>query len=434
MENNKNLVHKHEETLFIICIIVSVFMALYLLLSIIGVFIVLAIGLLSLFSHALSMAHIQLNGVRLRENQFPELHSKVITLCQKMNLDKVPEVYVIESGGLLNAFATKVLALFGKNMVVLYSDFIDIADDSEDFDIDYIIAHELAHIKRNHIAKSILLSLSMWVPFLGTSYSRMAEYTCDRMAAYYTEKPENAINGLLVLAAGRRLYNKVNIQEYLTQYNEKRGIFAILTELLSTHPPIPKRIHEIERFTYGEPSVQLKSRTKRIVLLMFVIFVVIPTIFIGIGVGTAVVLSQFGSKLEEFFMESDYGYSYEYTPLMQAVIDADQAEVEDLLASGEDPNEINEYEESVLMIAVDNNRGDLIPLLVEYGADPNWQDSWGWTALMTAVYNEDTASIKRLLDAGADPTLTDSEGISAVDHAYDIGNDEIIELLNSTIY
>lgn len=72
-------------------------------------------------------------------------------------------------------------------MVVLYSDFIDIADDSEDFDIDYIIAHELAHIKRNHIAKSILLSLSMWVPFLGTSYSRMAEYTCDRMAAYYTE-------------------------------------------------------------------------------------------------------------------------------------------------------------------------------------------------------------------------------------------------------
>lgn len=107
MENNKNLVHKHEETLFIICIIVSVFMALYLLLSIIGVFIVLAIGLLSLFSHALSMAHIQLNGVRLRENQFPELHSKVITLCQKMNLDKIPEVYVIESGGLLNAFATK---------------------------------------------------------------------------------------------------------------------------------------------------------------------------------------------------------------------------------------------------------------------------------------------------------------------------------------
>ncbi|UGB30527.1 M48 family metallopeptidase [Metabacillus sp. B2-18] len=428
MENNKNLVHKHEETLFIICVIVSVFMALYLLLSIIGVFIVLAIGLISLFSHALSMAHIQLNGVRLRENQFPELHNKVITLCQKMNLDKVPEVYVIESGGLLNAFATKVLALFGKNMVVLYSDFIDIAEDSDDFDIDYVIAHELAHIKRNHIAKSILLSLSMWIPFLGTSYSRMAEYTCDRMAAHYTEKPENAINGLLVLAAGRRLYNKVNIQEYLTQYNEKRGIFAILTELLSTHPPIPKRIHEIELFTYGEPSVQLKSRTKRIVLLMFVIFVVIPTIFIGFGVGTAVVLSQFTSKLDEFFTEIEYGA--EYTPLMQAVIDADQAKVEDLLLSGEDPNEVNEYEESVLMIAVTNDQADFIPLLVEYGADPNWQDSWGWTALISAVYEEDIDTIKKLLEAGADPALTDSEGISAVDHAYDIGNDEIIELLN----
>jgi Zn-dependent protease with chaperone function len=112
-------------------------------------------------------------------------------------------VYIIESGGLLNAFATKVFGLFfGKNMVVLYSDFVDIGLDSEGKELDYVIAHELAHIKRNHIVKSLLIFPAMWVPFIGTSYLRMAEYTCDRMAAYYTDNPEDAINGLLILAAG----------------------------------------------------------------------------------------------------------------------------------------------------------------------------------------------------------------------------------------
>lgn len=427
MKENQ-LVHKHEETLFIICVIITCFVALYLLLSIVGIFIFLALALISLFSHILSMSYIQLNGVRLRESQFPDLYEKVVTLSTKMELKNIPEVYIVESGGLLNAFATKVLALSGKNMVVLYSDFVDIADEASDFDIDYIIAHELAHLKRNHITKSIFVSLAMWIPFLGTSYLRMAEFTCDRMAAYYTEKPQNAVNGLLILAAGRRLYNKVNLSEYIEQYNEKKGFFATLTELLSTHPPLPKRIHEIQSFMNDDqPTVTLVKKTKQVILIIVLVFFLMPGLFIGLSVGAAVAFSKL-----DFF--SEFAEPYEYDSLMQAIIDNDRETVGQLLVDGADPNTINEYGESPLLVSVTNERPEYIPILIEYGADPNLQDDLGWTPLMSAVVIGDLESGQLLLDAGADPTLKDSDRMSALDYAKDYENDEFVQLLESYEY
>jgi len=422
------LINKHEETLFIICVITTCFVALYLLLSIVGIFIFLALALISLFSHIISMSHIQLNGVRLRESQFPELYEKVVTLSTKMELKNIPEVYIVESGGLLNAFATKVLALSGKNMVVLYSDFVDIADEASDFDIDYIIAHELAHLKRNHITKSIFVSLAMWIPFLGTSYLRMAEYTCDRMAAYYTEKPQNAVNGLLILAAGRRLYNKVNLSEYLEQYNEKKGFFATLTELLSTHPPLPKRIHEIQSFMNNDqPTVTLVKKTKQVILIIVLVFFLLPGLFIGLSVGAAVVFSKL-----DFF--SEFTEPYEYDSLMQAIIDNDRETVEQLLEDGADPNTLNEYGESALLVSITNERPEYIPILIDYGADPNLQDDYGWTPLMSAVVIGDLESGQLLLDAGADPTLKDTDGMSALDYAKDYEEQEFVQLLESYEY
>ncbi len=421
MKSNQSLVHKHENLLFIICVITTSIIALYLLLSIVGIFIFLALALLSLFSHIISMSHIQLNGVRLRESQLPELYDKVVDLSNKMELSNVPEVYIVESGGLLNAFATKVLALSGKNMIVLYSDFVDIAEEMPDFDIDYIIAHELAHLKQNHILKSVFVSLAMWIPFLGTSYLRMAEYTCDRMAAYYTEKPQNAINGLLILAAGRRLYNKVNLKEYMEQYNEKKGFFATLTELLSTHPPLPKRIHEIQTFMNDEPTVSLQRRTRQIIIILALVFILFPAVFIGISVGVAMVVSKL-----DFLSEIEA--PLEYDPLMQAIIDNDQETVEQLLADGADPNVLNEYGESALLVSIVNERPQYLPILIEYGADPNLQDDYGWTPLMSAVVTGDLESGKLLLEAGADPTLKDSDEMSAIDYAVDYEELEFVQL------
>ncbi|MCT8138035.1 ankyrin repeat domain-containing protein [Anaerobacillus sp. CMMVII] len=392
----------------------------YLLLTIVGAFIVFFFALLSFFSHIISMSHIQVNGVRLRETQFPELYEKVKELSQKMELTKIPEVYIVESGGLLNAFATKVFAAFGKNMVVLYSDFVDISIESKGNEIDYVIAHELAHIKRNHIVKSLLVFPAMWIPFIGTSYLRMAEYTCDRMAAYYTGKPETAINGLLILAAGRRLYKTVNLKDYMQQYNDKKGLFVTLTELLSTHPPIPKRIQEIEVLMFETPTVQLIHRSKQVVSVVFVLFLILPAMTMGLIFAGVKVLEEFNFSLP-FFVD--------YNPLMEASIDGNMEEVETLLITGADPNELNEFGESALLFAVIYESPEVIQLLLEYGADPNIQDNYGWTPLMSAVMMDNLEVAELLLNAGADPLLADEDGMSSIDYARDMASTEFVKLL-----
>jgi Zn-dependent protease with chaperone function len=418
------LVHKNENLMYGLCVLTSISMAIYLLISIIGAIIFIAVGIISLFSHAISMSHIQVNGVRLRESQFPELYQKVVVLSRKMELRNIPEVYIIESGGLLNAFATRVFGFFGKNMVVLYSDFVDIGLDSEGKELDYVIAHELAHIKRNHIVKSLLIFPAMWVPFIGTSYLRMAEYTCDRMAAYYTENPESAINGLLILAAGKRLYRNVHLSSYLEQYNEKKGIFVTLTELLSTHPPIPKRIHEIETFMFDNPTVALIKRGKQTFAIIFLIFFIFPAIVSGLAIAGVMAFDEFGSFLDEL------PYEMEYTPLMEASLNGEKEKVIELLEAGEDPNEMNEIGDSALLLAVTNEQIEIIPILLEHGADPNLHDESGWTPLMSAVMMENREIGKLLLEAGADPSLKDEFDMSSIDHAKEIGSKEFEELLN----
>ncbi|MFC0559378.1 M48 family metallopeptidase [Halalkalibacter alkalisediminis] len=421
-EKETTLIHRKENVLYGLCLMISIIIVIYLIVSIIGILLLLAFAALSLISHAVSMAHIRLNGVRLRESQFPELYETVASLSKRMELKQIPEVYIVESGGLLNAFATKILAITGKNMVVLYSDFVDISLESNGSEIDYVIAHELAHIKRNHIVKFTFIAPAMWIPFIGTSYSRMCEYTCDRMAAYYTDSPREAVHGLLVLAAGRNMYKNVNIEAYLQQYNENKGFFAILTELLSTHPPIPKRIEAIQTFMLEKPAVTLQSRGKQTVLILLISFMIIPAVVIGTAFTVGKVLEDF--SFSEF---SDFAG---WTPLMEASMEGDIQKAEQLLVEGADPNEPNEFGETPLILVEDPQ---LAQLLLDYGADPNSQDSYGWTALTSAVVIENVELAALLLEAGADPTLETEEGLSAIDYATDYGNEELLQLLESYI-
>ncbi|GAE33140.1 M48 family metallopeptidase [Halalkalibacter akibai] len=418
--NESNLIHSKENMLYVFCLIISIIITIFLLFSVVGALIFAFFIFASIFSHALSMSHIRLNGVRLRPTQLPELYQKVETLCTKMEV-KVPEVYILESGGILNAFATKVLAFSGKNMVVLYSDYVDLSLESKGAELDYVIAHELAHIKRNHIGKAVFIWPAMWIPFLGVSYLRACEYTCDRMAVYYTESPNNGVQALLVFAAGRRLYKNIAVKEYVEQYNEQKGLLATLTELLSTHPPIPKRIAAIEAF-FDTQSVECISRNKQTAFILLTTFLLLPIASIGLVTAT-----------ENLFSDLDFGFSEaawedDWSPLMDASFEGNIDEVERLLNEGADPNEINGFGETALMVSAHND-ADIIQLLLDYGADPNHQDDYGWTPLMSTVSVENIEATALLIEAGADPSFMNEEGFSAMEIASDSGNNELMELL-----
>ena len=105
------LVHRKENMYFVLTAVFGILSYIFFLFSIIGIVIIVVLMLLSYFIHALSMASIRRNGVRLSNQQFPDMYEKAEMLARKMELMKMPTIYVMESSGILNAFATR---FFGK--------------------------------------------------------------------------------------------------------------------------------------------------------------------------------------------------------------------------------------------------------------------------------------------------------------------------------
>jgi Zn-dependent protease with chaperone function len=197
------------------------------------------------------------NGVKVTSGQFPEIHSKVYELAIKMEMKKLPDVFIVQSEGMLNAFAARFL---GRNMVVLYSGITELHVREGKEELDFVIAHELAHIKRNHILKNLFILFGNWVPFLGSAYSRACEYTCDALAHYHTGNLEASKRALTVLAIGPELYHHVSEAEYLRESSLEKNLFVWLSEKVSTHPALPKRIYQLNvKFGHHDPSISFKT-------------------------------------------------------------------------------------------------------------------------------------------------------------------------------
>ncbi|MFQ5927564.1 MAG: M48 family metalloprotease, partial [Terriglobia bacterium] len=97
--------------------------------------------LVSWLAKILALASIRGHGIRVTENQYPQIHENARQFAARLGLKKTPEVYVIQAT-LMNAFATKVI---GRRYVVLYSHLVDAALESGDYDeVAMILGHEMA--------------------------------------------------------------------------------------------------------------------------------------------------------------------------------------------------------------------------------------------------------------------------------------------------
>lgn len=342
---------------------------------------------------------------------------------------------------------------------ILNSNIFDLIDSGEEDELTFVIAHELAHIKRKHISKQLLILPAMWIPFLGEAYSRACEYTCDRYAAYYTGNEEAAKNGLTILAVGKILYKHVNRQEYLHQSSMEHGFFVWLSEILSTHPTLPKRIYEIERFSNQGVSATFKK--PKVLWALFPVLVIGLVFYIWFSDDAL-------AKIQNAPIWAELGLS-ETTPLTEAAWNDNTKEVRALLSAGSDPNVIEaEGGWTALMYAAENGNkemvqellkagadpelrenntgetalfkacivgnGEIVEILLESGADPNTQDNYGYTPLISAAMSGNKEAVKLLLDKGADPSIKNEDQKTALSYAEEsygeaAGYKEIVEIL-----
>lgn len=249
------MVHPKERLYFWLCVVISVLLYAWLIIVIVRVaeagvvlFYVIAFGLLGFLIHALFVGHIRGNAVRLSPRQFPDLYEVASKHSATLGIS-TPDIYLMQAGGVLNAFATRFLR---RHFVVLYSDVVELALEKGVAALGFVLAHELGHVQRKHLKRRWLLYPSLFVPFLRSAYSRACEYTCDRIGSYC--EPGGARDGLLVLAAGKRLYRDVDAREYMRQIESERGFWVWYAEIISSHPNLPKRLAAVEPYSSERPA------------------------------------------------------------------------------------------------------------------------------------------------------------------------------------
>lgn len=256
--SKKNLIHPWEKTMrvinvliFIVGFLVSIIYTSHILFNsdkltqeeITNVFLFGGVVITLIFEMGRQYGKTRAQSIKITKAQFPKVYEMIVEFSQRLELGYVPEAFVVQQGGVINAFA---ISFFSKKYISINSDIFEIAYlQYKDMDtLGFIIGHELAHLKRKHATTlmTILEFAGKTIPIWGPAQSRVKEYTCDRHGAWLSPAGKE---GILILAAGKHLYKKVSVEEYLNSTSSYRGFFYWLYNLLASHPALPKRISAI---------------------------------------------------------------------------------------------------------------------------------------------------------------------------------------------
>ena len=86
------------------------------------------------------------------------------------------------------------------------------------------------------------------------AWSRRAEITADRAGMICCRKPEVAVRTMVKFALGsQKLYQEVDLDEYLSQLEGVKTGLGRLKELLRAHPYLPKRLQALRLFADSAP-------------------------------------------------------------------------------------------------------------------------------------------------------------------------------------
>ena len=262
-----DLVYKNEKTLFAIMLVFSVLVWGLLLVGTFGLALlyVLMFFIAYCFVQSAFVSYIKGTGVRITEEQFPDLKRQIAQCCARLQIHEEPQAYILQMGGSLNAFATRFL---GRNFIVLYSDVVDGLADHPDA-LNFYIGHELGHIKRRHLTWARVLLPATVLPLVGAAYARAREYTCDRHGLAACDNPASAEQGLAVLAAGSRRARDMNKAAFVAQSHHCEGFWMSFHELVADYPWLVKRMAAVRALAAGQEVVQPRRHLGAKILAFF---------------------------------------------------------------------------------------------------------------------------------------------------------------------
>jgi Zn-dependent protease with chaperone function len=194
-------------------------------------------------------------NVRVTKNMFGRLYRSLEWGCKILEIEE-PELYVTVDP-VPNAFT------YGhtRPFIVMTSGLVDMLDDEERF---FVLAHELGHIKADHVLYTVLAkNIAAIMTLIGQAtlgigtilgqglvialyeWFRKAELTADRAGLLCVQDMNPCVRTFMKLAGGAsRLYGEMDQNEFLRQiraYEETdrstlNKAYKILLTLYRTHP------------------------------------------------------------------------------------------------------------------------------------------------------------------------------------------------------
>ncbi|MEI6840516.1 MAG: zinc metalloprotease HtpX [Methanomicrobiales archaeon] len=270
-------------TMFLLFVVYLVFIAILLALGISMSFMILIVVVMAFIQYFFSDKLVLWStGSRIiQEDEYPELHRTVEKLCKEAELPK-PRIAIMQSP-VPNAFAT---GRSPKHAVIACTDSIMRLLSKDE--LEAVLAHELAHVKNRDILTMTIASFiamlaaiimqnflfaslfsrrgdgaGAWIiagivaaivwlvaTLLMMALSRYREFAADRGSAYITNNPRALISALTKIS-GRM---DVIPPEAKAKIEGSNAFFIIpalsgnkFLELFSTHPPLEKRIANLEK-------------------------------------------------------------------------------------------------------------------------------------------------------------------------------------------
>jgi Zn-dependent protease with chaperone function len=189
-------------------------------------------------------AYERASSVLITDRQFPDVYARIVHFAGEFGLEDVPDAYMVQEGGTLNAFASKHNR---KNFIRINSDIFEVGQFAlgprpRDPDaLDFIIAHEVGHVAANHVTYwyTFISSFIFYIPFVGSALSRAKEYTADNHG--FAVVPDG-IQGIVLLSGGKYLYPEIDDQQFVERAKTDKGVFVWFVNALSSHPIITKRL------------------------------------------------------------------------------------------------------------------------------------------------------------------------------------------------
>lgn len=310
----------------------------------------------------------------------------------------------------------------------------------EDTQIYAILAHELAHVKRNdflaNLLQRLLLTLFFYHPGLWWMSARIEEereHSCDDLAVRMTKQPIGYAKTLLHLTETQMNKSSVAMGYQGANPSNRKSFKARITRLLSNS--LTKA-----SFSEGITTASILGLTLVIAIIASAYsphtsnWIKVDSNAQDNKVTSTEIFendpqSDHSSALADQKSQSTSTTDPEFELFMEAINDGNLKLVKHFLEKGADVNGLDDNGFTPLMMAASEDQPEIAQLLIDKGAKVNFVNEQGWTALTEAADEGAYATAKVLLNAGADAHLKINNGASPLKMAASEGHAQILQLL-----